>query len=172
MAALSAQTSVSAGTPRRMLAVYPTYPAAIAAIDELAAAGYPVEHLEVRADGMRHVEDPRVGSLSIRSALRSATEAASVAAVLGFFIGWLDWVSPLVSAFALALYGFALGAVVGLIAHTVLTGRLEPASRLEASRYEVIGTDEDEAAQRVLAKLDNAGLLQPFGSVPSPIPWS
>ncbi len=158
MAAFSAQTNVSAPA-RRVLAVYPTYLAALAAIDELASEGYPVDHLELRADGMRYVEDTRVGSLSIRSALRSATEAAFVAAVLGFCIGWLDWASPLVSAFALALYGFALGAVVGLLVHTILTGRLEPATRVEAGWYEIVGTGDDEPAQRLLHKPDAAGLF-------------
>jgi hypothetical protein len=141
-----------------------SYESAVAAVETLADAQFPVEHLTIVGRGISTVEKV-TGRYGYGRALGSG---ALNGAVIGLFFGLLfDWWGALTPSTGwgwLALWGLSYGAVVGGLIGLVLHGVMGGARRdfassrsLQADRYEVLlaGGDRGEAV-RVLRE---AGLL-------------
>jgi hypothetical protein len=133
-----------------------TYADAVRAVDALADAHFPVQHVSIVGRGVRTLENVtgRYGPV------RAVTSAALAGALIGLFFGLLfDWwgaVTPEVAWGWLALYGLAYGAfagfIVGLIFQAAGPQRDFASIRtLDADRYDVVLTGGDRAeALRIL----------------------
>ncbi len=144
---------------RTVVETYPRYAEAQLAVDRLADASFPVERVEIVAHGLRLVEHV-TGTVRLWTAtVEAAWSGAVVGVLLGFVLGVLSVVDPLVSAFALAAWGAVAGAFIGLI-----VGALSYAFRrrdrdfsstthLDADRYDLV-VDEEVAheATRLLRR--------------------
>ena len=137
--------------PHHVVASYDAYPKAVQAVDSLARDGYPVDRLTILAGDLRLVENV-TGQVGYgRAAIDGAVSGGPLGAIVGFFLGLLSVIDPLVSAFALSLYGFVLGAAVGVlfgvIAHAVSGRRRSFSSSrsLAARRYDVVTDTVDDA---------------------------
>jgi hypothetical protein len=147
---LTAQTD-GAPPPGELLLTSSSYESAVAAVDALAAARFPVEHVTIVGHGISTVEQVtgRAG------AARALGTGGLNGAVIGFFFGLLfDWwgaVTPTTGWGWLALWGLLYGAVVGglvgLAIHSLAGGRRDFASArsLQAERYAVLLTAGDRA---------------------------
>jgi hypothetical protein len=155
--------SESAPSPdRRPLLTASSYADAVAAVDALAEAHFPVEHVAIVGRGVRTVE-----SVTGRYGFaRAVASGAFGGAVIGLFFGLLfDWwgaLTPEVGWGWLALYGLAYGAFAGLVVSLLLqrAGRWRDFSSvrtIEADHYDVTLTGGERAA--ALRILHNAGLL-------------
>lgn len=150
-----------AGEP---LLISSTYEDAVAAVDALADARFPVERVTIVGRGIKTVE-----KVTGRFGLARATATGALnGALIGLFFGLLfDWWGALTPSggwgwLALwgLLYGAVVGALVGVVVHSVLGGGrrdFASARSLIADRYEVLlaGGDRGQAV-RVLR---DAGLL-------------
>jgi hypothetical protein len=140
----------------RPLLTVGSYPDAVAAVDALAEAGFPVEHVAIVGRGVRTVESV-TGRYGVGRAVASG---ASGGAVIGLFFGLLfDWwgaLTPEIGWGWLALdgllYGAFAGAVVALIFSRADSGREFSSYRtLDADRYDVTLTGGQRAeALRIL----------------------
>ena len=144
-------------TDRHQIVAYRTYPEAQRAVDELAAAGFPVEHLSIEAEHLRFVEDVTGRRGYAEAAFGGLVAGGPAGALVGFFFGLLSWIDPLVSGIALAGYGFLLGSLIGIVMG--LSGRWLTGQRgfssvgyLQAGRYIVVA-DGEETAERALREL-------------------
>jgi hypothetical protein len=146
----------------RPLLTVGSYADAVTAVDALADARFPVQHVAIVGRGVRTVEDVtgRYGTG------RAVAGAAVTGAVIGLFFGLLfDWwgaLTPEVGWGWLALYGLAYGAFAGLVVSLLLqrAGRWRDFSSvrtIEADHYDVTLTGGERAA--ALRILHNAGLL-------------
>jgi len=99
----------------RPLLTVSTYADAVGAVDALADAHFPVQHLAIVGRGLRTVEDVtgRYGPV------RAVASAVFTGGLIGLFFGLLfDWygaLTPEVGSGWLAVYGLAYGAFAGLI---------------------------------------------------------
>lgn len=134
-------------TARRVVASYPTYSQAQAAVDHLSDEGFAVERMAIVGSDLRLVE--RVtGRLDYP---RAAAGGAASGAPLGLIFG-LIWSLFLpeggASVIATILYwlvaGAAAGALVGLLSHALARGRRDftSVSSVEADRYDLMAPDE------------------------------
>ena len=140
----------------RPLMTVSSYADAVAAVDALADARFPVEHVAIVGRGVRTVED-----VTGRSGPgREVAGAAATGAVIGLFFGLLfDWwgaLTPEVGWGWLALYGLAYGAIAGLVVSLLfhgVRGRRNFASvrTLDADEYDVLLLGGERAeAMRIL----------------------
>lgn len=135
---------------------YDSYAAAQEAVDSLADRGYPVGRLAVVARDLVFVERVTGRRTVWRAARDGARSGAFVGALLGFFFGLFDWIEPLVSAVALALWGLilgtALGGLMGAAGHWTLRGRRDFSSvtGMEAGAYDLMADPETAADVRTL----------------------
>jgi hypothetical protein len=143
--------------PTRVVATYPSYPEAEAAVDYLSDRDFPVEHVRIVARGISFVEQVTGRVEGRDAALRGLVSGALVGALFGWIFGLFDWINPLISALLLALYGFIFGAVVGALfgwlSHRASGGRRDFGSvaGFQADHYDLMVTDEHaEAAEAVL----------------------
>jgi hypothetical protein len=96
---------------------------------------------------------------------RGAGSGAVVGVLFGFFFGLLNLIDPVVSALAVAYWGFVfgmvIGAIMGLISHAVSGGEWSSSSvgTVEAGRYDVVA---DEAVAYEASRL--ARLLSLLGA--------
>lgn len=147
-------------TSRQTVASFGDYDEAQRAVDALADAGFPVEHLSIVAEDLRFVETITGRRGYGQAAVQGLASGGFIGAVIGFFFGALNWVDPLISGLALATYGFLLGALVGalvgLVAHAASGGQRDFSSSVsvQAGRYELL-CDEEVAAR---AKADLASV--------------
>jgi hypothetical protein len=140
----------------RPLMTVSSYADAVAAVDALADARFPVEHVAIVGRGVRTVEDVTGRS----GPMREIAGAAATGGVIGLFFGLLfDWwgaLTPEVGWGWLALYGLAYGAFAGLVVSLLLQsvrGRRDFASvrTLDADHYDVTLTGAERAqALRIL----------------------
>jgi hypothetical protein len=144
------------------IASFATYGEAQAAVDRLAASGFPVNELEIVGSGLRSVE--RVtGPLSWG---RAVAGTAATGAWIGLFIGFLvglftvgsTWIGLVLGG---VLIGAAWGAIYGVTARWLSRGQHNFSSLhgVVATRYDVIGLDGVAGQARSL-----------LGLVPPPVP--
>jgi hypothetical protein len=142
--------------PGELLLASSSYESAVAAVDALADAGFPVEHVTIVGHGVRTVE--RVTGRAGRAG--AVGTGALNGAIVGFFFGLLfDWwgaVTPTGGWAWLAvwglLYGALLGGLLGLAFHSFAGGGhrdFASMRSLEADRYEVVltGGERDQAVR-------------------------
>jgi uncharacterized membrane protein len=142
----------------RIVAAYPTYTEAEQAVQQLAKANFPVEHVTIMGRGIQMVERVTGKVTWIDSVIRGSLTGALVGLLVGWLFGVFDWFTPIVSAFWLAVDGFWFGALVGslfgFITWLFMRGRRDFGSvgGLQAERYElhVDGEVADEA-ERILS---------------------
>jgi hypothetical protein len=156
---LSAGNGLSEGAPtpdgRRLLTVG-TYADAVRAVDALADASYPVEHVAIVGRGVRTVEDVTGRSGPVREVASAAFTGGLIGLFFGLLFEWWGALTPAVAWGWLALYGLAYGAfaglVVGLLFHAAGPRRdFTSVRRVEADRYDVTLTGGDRAeAVRIL----------------------
>jgi len=157
---MARRTSVDPPTargPRTTIAVFERYGDAERAVDTLADRHFPVDRVSIVARDLRMVEQVTGRMTTARAAFNSALTGAALGVVLGFIFGLLNWVDPLISGLALALWGLLVGAIagaaLGAVAHWATAGRRDFASvqGLQADAYEVtVDAELAEDAQRVL----------------------
>jgi uncharacterized membrane protein len=143
---------------QRTVAAYPTYAEAEQAVERLAKANFPVEHVTVMGRGMRMVEQVTGKVTWIDNVIRGMLTGALVGLLVGWLFGVFDWFNPIVSSFWLAIDGFWFGALVGSVFGFVtwlfMRGRRDFASvgGLQAERYELHVDDEfANEAERILS---------------------
>jgi hypothetical protein len=147
--------SAAAGSvrARRVIASYPAYPEAEAAVERLTRAGFPVEHVAIVGRGLQYVEQVTGRIDWGRAALQGAMSGAIIGALIGWLFGVFDWFTPTVAAGWLALdglwFGAVAGALLGLTGRALVRGRHEFSSvgSMTAERFELLVDDElaDEA---------------------------
>ncbi|MFF4486067.1 general stress protein [Streptomyces sp. NPDC001544] len=161
---------------RRAVASYSTYQDAERAVDHLVDQGSPVQKVAIIGRDVRLVEQV-IGRMGYgEAALHGAATGALPGVLVGWILGPLNWLDPVVSGLLLALYGLIFGAVVGallgVLLHAAQGGRRDFASvrSMEPSRYDVVA-DEDGADEAVRL---GAGLDSRAGanteSAPDPAP--
>jgi hypothetical protein len=162
---LSAGNGLSETAPPpdgRPLLTVSSYGDAVAAVDALADARFPVQHVAIVGRGVRTVEDVtgRYG------AGRAVASAAFTGGLIGLFFGLLfDWwgaLTPEVAWGWLALWGLAYGAFVGLVVallfHRAGAWRdFSSVRTLDADHYDVTLTGGERA--EALRILHDAGLV-------------
>ena len=129
----------------RSLVTVSSYEDAVAAVDALADAHFPVQHVAIVGRGVRTVEDV-TGRFGPARAVASATLAGGL---IGLFFGLLfDWwgaLTPEVAWAQLAFYGLAYGALAGL------RREFSSVRTLDADHYDVTLTGGERAeAMRIL----------------------
>ncbi|MDQ3609524.1 MAG: glycine zipper family protein [Actinomycetota bacterium] len=136
---------------------FSTYDEAVAAVDRLAADGFPVERVAIVGRDLRMVEDVTGAATAPQAAGRGAGRGALIGALLGWLLGVVGAVDPLVSGLLLALYGLvigaALGALAGLAGHLLHLRRHDFSSvgTMRVGRYVVVA--DPEVAERASALL-------------------
>ncbi|MCP9489115.1 MAG: glycine zipper family protein [Solirubrobacteraceae bacterium MAG38_C4-C5] len=136
---------------------FSAYDDAVAAVDRLAAAGFPVESIAIVGRDLRMVEDVTGAATASQSAARGAGTGALIGALVGWLLGVVGAVDPLVSGLLLALYGLvigaALGALWGVAGHLLHLRRHDFSSvgTMCVGRYEVVA--DAEVAERASALL-------------------
>ncbi|MGH9280225.1 MAG: general stress protein [Acidimicrobiales bacterium] len=153
----------AAQPPRRVVASYPTYEAAEAAVERLARDGFAVENLAIVGTDLRLVEQV-TGRMDAATA---AVLGAASGAAAGFVLALLSLLFVRGSAaLAVATYwligGAVAGAVLGVLAHARTAGRhdFSSVSRMEASRYDLMSTDD--VADDALSRLANTHGTSPW----------
>lgn len=135
-----------------MIASFERRADADAAIEALAEDDLPVDQVAIVGRHVELLEEVEPGWTLPRAMLEGAGGGAAVGAIFGFAAGSFNWVEPLVSALALALYGLVLGALAGALMGLVLralSGRgYESVARLRADRYELVAEPQAAAAAR------------------------
>jgi hypothetical protein len=132
----------------RVVATYPNYREAEAAVDYLSDQDFPVEKVRIVGRGLRLVEQVTGRLGNKEAALRGLVAGALVGALFGWIFGLFDWINPLISAALLALYGLIFGAIVGALfgwlAHLALGGQRDFASvkGVTADQYDLLATTD------------------------------
>ena len=140
----------------RPLVTVSSYEDAVAAVDALAGAHFPVQHVAIVGRGVRTVEDVR-GRFGPARAVASAALAGGL---IGLFFGLLfDWwgaLTPEVAWGQLAFYGLVYGALAGLLVSLLfqragLRRDFSSVRTLDADHYDVTLTGGERAeAMRIL----------------------
>ena len=160
-----APMSQSAGShrQRRTIASYETYSEAERAVDYLSDNKFPVARVAIIGSDV-HMVEQIMGRLNYGgAALRGAGTGAFTGLLIGWLFGLFNWITPVLAAFTLAIYGLVFGAIAGalfgLIFHALQGGRRDFSSvrAMVPSRYEVVADAEvaDEAA-RLLANMSGS----------------
>jgi hypothetical protein len=155
--------SLSAPPPPdgRPLLTVRTYEAAVAAVDALSEARFPVQHVSIVGHGVRTVEDV-TGRWGPARAIASTTLAGGLVGLFfGLLFEWWGAVDPEVGWGRLAFYGLVYGALAGLLVSLLFArvGQRDFSSvrTIEAESYDVTLTGGERAeAMRIL---HDAGLI-------------
>jgi hypothetical protein len=142
----------------RTVASFATYEDAEQAVDRLADVGFPVDRVTIVGHGVKLVERVTGRITAGRSALQGAFAGAVTGALIGWLFGVFDWYQPIVHTLWLTIdglwFGGLAGALLGLLAHALTSGRRDYASlrSLEAERYDLVVDDAIAAgdAERLL----------------------
>jgi hypothetical protein len=141
-----------------------SYESAVAAVDALADARFPVERVTIIGHGISTVEKVTGRYGYVRALGSGALTGAVVGLLFGLLFDWLGALEPSTGWGGLALggliYGAVVGGLIGVVLHGVMGGERRDfvsARSLQADRYEVLiaGGDRGEA-DRILR---HAGLL-------------
>jgi hypothetical protein len=134
-----------------------TYEEAVAAVDRLAAAGFPVEHVSIVGHGVEMIEDVKGRFGASRALGAGALTGGLVGLFFGTVFDWWGSLTPETAWLWLALggavYGAIVGAVFALVLQTLGSGRhaFSSTRRLNADHYELVFSGGDPAeAMRVL----------------------
>lgn len=147
-------TSLRAPEPREVVATFPTYGQAQAAVDRLSDAKFDVSTLRIVGHDIRSVEYVTGRMTTGRAALAGLAGGAWWGLFLGILFGlfapvW-GWLQVLL--FTIVV-GAGFGAVFGVLGHLASGGRRDFTSvqGLEAERYDVTSTPETagEATRRL-----------------------
>ena len=137
---------------RRTIATYNSYRDAERAVDYLSDNGFPVDKVAIIGSDLKLVEQVTGRMTYGGAALRGAVSGAFAGLLIGWLFALLNWFEPIMASFALILWAFLFGAVIGaifgLIVHAMQRGRRDFASvrAMTPSRYEVVA-DEAVADQ-------------------------
>jgi hypothetical protein len=161
---LSAGDGVYEGAPppdARQLLTVAEYADAVRAVDALADADFPVQHVAIVGRGVRTLEDVTGRSRPVRAVASAAFTGALIGLFFGLLFDWWGALTPAVGWGWLALYGLVYGAFAGLIVGLLFQAvgpRRDFASirTLDADHYDVTLTGGDRAA--ALQILHDAGL--------------
>lgn len=135
------------------VASYATYAEALAVVDQLAAAGFPVEEIEIVGSGLRTVEHVTGRVTPGRAALSGAGAGAWFGLFIGLLVGFFTpgptWLGLVLGGI---LIGALWGALFGLGAHLMSRGRHSFSSlqSVVATRYDVIALDGTAGRARSL----------------------
>lgn len=146
----------SAGTLPRItawntVASYATYAEAQAAVDRLAAVGFPIHEIEIVGSDLRSVEQVTGPMTSGRAALAGAASGAWVGLFIGLLVGLFTagpaWIGLVVGGL---LIGALWGAVFGLGARWFSRGQHNFSSlrSVVATRYDLIALDGTASSAR------------------------
>jgi hypothetical protein len=147
--ASSAHPSVDDST---LLATFDDYDAAIAVIDLLAQAHFPVEQVSIVGHGVETVEQVTGRFGPAHAAARGALNGALVGLFFGLLFDWWGAIAPAAGWGWLAFGGLAYGAFVGgnlaLLLELLVPRRRDfvSARSLTARHYDVVLTGGDRAA--------------------------
>lgn len=148
---LSGMEGVPRVTAWNTVASFATYAEAHEAVDRLAAAGFPVEEIEIVGSGLRTVERVtgrlKVGTVVLGGAGSGMWIGLFVGLVVGLFTVGPAWLGLIVGGM---LIGAAFGAVAGLVTGVAARRRGEYSALrgVVATRYDVIALDGTVAAAR------------------------
>jgi hypothetical protein len=154
---------VSASPPAEVLLTARDYDRAVAAVDVLADADFPVDHVAIVGHGIRTVEQVTGRWGRARAVGVGALNGALVGLFFGLLFDWWGALTPEIGWGSLALLGLVYGAVAGTVAGLLLRGfagggrHFASARALDADRYDVVLTGGDRV--EALRVLRGAGLL-------------
>jgi hypothetical protein len=138
-----------------VIASYPQYRDAQAAVDRLSDARFPVEKTSIVGRDLRLVEEVTGRLTYARAALTGAAAGAWFGLLVGLFVGL--FADDAASWFALILWGIVFGALAGalfsIVAYAATGGRRDfvSVSQLVAGQYDVlVDPDSLDEARRVL----------------------
>jgi len=140
----------------RPLLTVGTYGEAVRAVDVLAGAHFPVEHVAIVGRGVRTVEDVTGPSGPVRAVASAAFTGALIGLFFGLLFDWWGAVEPEVGWGWLALAGLAYGAFAGLVIGLIVAVAgprrdFSSVRTLDADRYDVTLTGGERAeALRIL----------------------
>jgi hypothetical protein len=135
-----------------VLATYGAYADAERTVDYLSDNDFPVHRTAIVGRGLSSFEQVTGRVTAWRAATGSALPGTVLGAVFGWFFGLVNWIDPLISAGALALYGALFGLVVGgltgLLLHALSGGGRDfsSISAMRADSYDVL-VDREVAEQ-------------------------
>jgi hypothetical protein len=140
----------------RPLLTVSSYGDAVAAVDALADARFPVQHVAIVGRGVRTVEDVTGRSGPGRAIAFAAFTGGLVGLLFGLLFDWWGALTPAVGWGWLAVYGLAYGALAGCIA-TLLFQRVSTSRdfssvrTIDADHYDLMLTGAERAeALRIL----------------------
>ncbi len=141
------------------VASYSSYQEAQRAVDHLSDSGFAISRVSIVGVDVRYVERVSGPFSYTHAAVQGMIGGAGIGALVGFVLGALSLVDPLVSVIASALYGLLFGGVIGLalgpLSHSLWRGKRDFTSNanLEASSYEIrVSRNVAEKAKRLLQK--------------------
>jgi hypothetical protein len=125
-----------------LLASYPQYNDAQAAVDRLSDAEFPVEETAIVGRDLRLVENVTGRLTRVRAAAAGAASGAWFGLLFGLFLGIfaVDTASTLGLAFWGLFFGTLAGAVFGLVTYALSGGKRDfvSATQIVADRYDVV----------------------------------
>ena len=128
------------------------YADAVSAVDALADADFPVEHVAIVGRGLRTVEDVTGRSGPVREVASTTFTGALIGLFFGLLFDWWGALTPAVDWGWLALYGLVYGAIAGFIVGLVFRAAgprrdFSSMRTLDAAQYDVTlsGGDRSEA---------------------------
>jgi hypothetical protein len=142
----------------QVVQTYNTYIDAQKAVDYLADADFPVQHVNIVGSDLRMVENV-VGRMT---RARAALAGAGSGAWFGLFVGLLlalfapEGTSIVVLMLSGLFYGVVFGAIFGFVGHALSGGRRDFTSRskIVSSRYDLVcDWNEADRAREVLARM-------------------
>lgn len=172
---MNTENIVRPETSRRTVATYSRYGEAQRAVDYLSDQHFPVERVAIVAEGLKLVEQV-TGRLTYgRVAMSGAAGGAFMGGLFGFMLGLFSWISPVISAFQIALYGIVYGSLVGaalsVVFYSLTGGRRDFSSvgGISADRYNVMVDDEAAGeAMRLLTQMRGT-IQEPGGPAGPPV---
>jgi hypothetical protein len=148
-----------AGSGRRTIATYASYPEAERAVDLLSDRDFPVERVALVGTGLRYVEQVAGRVTTGRATLTGAGQGAMIGLLFALFFGlFLTATSDFIGVLIYGLVAGAIfGAIFGGIGHVAMGGRRDFASvsGMQADSYEL--QVDAEVADRAVELLREAG---------------
>ena len=144
--------------PRRVVASYPTYEAAEAAVERLALDDFPVEHLAIVGSDLRLVEQVTGRIDAATATLLGAATGAAVGVTLALLSSVFVPGAAVLALVAFWFVGGAIaGALIGLVASARARGQRDfsSVSHMDAASYDLMSTED--LAHEALSRLSQNG---------------
>jgi len=100
---------------RRTIATYNSYRDAERAVDYLSDNRFPVDKVAIIGSDLKLVEQVTGRMTYGGAALRGAVSGAFAGLLIGWLFALFNWFEPIMASFALILWAFLFGAVIGAI---------------------------------------------------------